>query len=373
MAKNSKYIMTKHNLKARILFWFLSISIFFGIGIYFLRHNLFKDLINPLIPFQVSPIPKAPEYSLLKNWYFLENPNSDVAIFIIHPTTYYNGKKGWNIAIDDNKSRKILNDIVIPNHIMPFSHAGDIFMPYYRQATLYSTLAFNDDTKESLNLAYKDIEIAFDAFLKQIKDKPFIIVGINQGGLHASRLIQSKIANNILEKRLISAYLIDQTIGKDEFNKTNFGNLKICSNKNETNCIITYKIIDEKNNRNQFLFKKRTPLWTKEKQYHPLSKKENICVNPLNGGEKTGSSSKENFGAVSASGLENNIRPPFLPHETGANCIDGILKVSASRSQNLKPNPFILGTFFKVNNYNLFYDAIMKDAKTRAINYKIKQ
>lgn len=370
MPIKTKQEIEKHKLQKQIILWFLGIFIFLGIGIYFLRHNLFKDLINPLVPFQVSQPPPAPEYSLSKNWYYLDNSKSEIAIFFIHPTTYYNGKKGWNGAIDDEKSRKIIDEIVKPNHIMPFAKSGDIFMPYYRQATLFATLAYNDDTKASLDFAYRDIELAFEAFQNQIANKPFIIVGLNQGGLHASRLLQSKIANTKLENKLIAAYLIDQTIAENEFTKENFGNLKICTDKNQINCIISFRTIDEENKRYQFLFKKRANLWTKSQNYHPLNKQNNICVNPLNGGEKTGSSSKENFGAVAANGLENNINPPFLPNETGANCIDGILKVSASRSQNLKPNPLELGTFYKVSKYNLFYDALMKDAKNRSNNYK---
>lgn len=366
MAFLMKMGIGKHKLRTRIAIWFSFTFIILGILLFLFRNNVFKDLINPLVPFQVTITPPSIDYKSPKSWYYLENNNSKTAIFFIHPTTYYNGKKGWNANVEYIKSRKILDEIVIPNHLMPFSKAGSIYMPYYRQATLFATLAFNDDTKDALNLAYMDIDSAFTAFINHIgKDTNFMIVGINQGGLHASRLIQTKIANSSLEKRMLAAYLINQAISEESFTTQNFGNIKICSAPKQINCIMTYRIVDKENQRYQYLFKKRAPIWNAAFGYHPLLKKPSFCVNPLKGGAQAGASSKENYGSVAANGLEDAANPPFLPFETGANCDDGMLKVSASRSQNLKPNMFELGTFYKVEKYNLFYDALQKDAQNR--------
>ena len=366
---SSKAIHTSNSRKKKVwLYVFLGIFSFVAIGTYLFRTNIFKELIGPNIPFQVDEPPPAPDYSDSSAW--AKRPQGELsakpAVFYVHPTTDYKGSYGWNDDINDAKSREILEKVAIPNHAMPFNVDGNLWIPRYRQATLFSTLAYNDDTRGALELAYHDIETAFENFQNAIgKDTPFVLVGMNQGALHITRLLQTKIANTELSKRLIAVYLIDQTIAKDELNEKNYGDIKICTDKNQTHCIISYQAIDDNNVRNQKLFKNRSPLYTKGENYHTLANRENICVNPINGGSSDIADSSQNKGSAAATNLENNIEPAFLPFETGAICKNGILLVEHNRSQSLKPPWFELGTFYKIPNYNLFYQALQQDYQNR--------
>lgn len=352
----------------------LFIAVFFFVAAYGFRHNIFKALINPKVPFQVDEQGKAPDFSDASAW--AKRPQNiaenRLPVFFIHPTTYYDGSDGWNASIDNADARKNLTKKVIPNFVMPFAKHSDIFMPYYRQATLLATLAFNEDTKDALEFAYGDVETAFGYFIDSIgPNRPFAIVGINQGALHASRLLQSKIANSDLEKRLVSAYLIDVAIPIDEFTPQNFGKLSLCNNKQAFNCIMVFHILDESDKRSQYLFRKRAPVFSKSLEYAPLNKRTPICTNPLNGGSAPNAEKELNLGSVSANELEDETMPPFLPHETGAQCKNGMLLVDDDRSRALKPKTLELGTAFKTTNYNLFYDAMENELTPRLKSYNV--
>ncbi len=375
MASSKAKNIDKQKNKKIWIYVFCGIFSFIAISTYLFRTNIFKELIGPNIPFQVDEPPPAPDYSDSSAW--AKRPqgalNNKPAVFYVHPTTDYTGSYGWNDDINDAKSREILEKVAIPNHAMPFNIDGNLWIPRYRQATLFSTLAYNDDTRGALELAYHDVETAFDNFQNAIgKDTPFVIAGMNQGALHITRLLQAKIANTPLNRRLIAVYLIDQTIAKDELNNQNYGDLKICNDKNQTHCIVSYHAIDDNNQRNQKLFKNRSPLYTLSENYHTLANKENICVNPINGGTSDAADSAQNKGSAAANNLENGMEPAFLPFETGAICKDGILLVEHNRSQSLKPPWFELGTFYKIPNYNLFYQALQQDCQNR-INIFMQQ
>ena len=62
----------------------------------------------------------------------------------------------------------------------------------------------NDNGQKALDVAYTDIENAFDYFIKKYnKNNPFIIAGHSQGALHANRLINRRIDNREIQKRFI--------------------------------------------------------------------------------------------------------------------------------------------------------------------------
>lgn len=350
----------------------IALFLVFLISAYGFRHNIFKALINPRVPFQVDDQGKAPDYLDASAWAKRPQDIDDkrLAVFFIHPTTYYDGSEGWNATIDNAAARNTLTKVVIPNHVMPFAKSSDVFMPYYRQAALLATLAFNEDTNAALDFAYSDIENAFGHFLDAIgPSRPFAIVGINQGALHASRLLQQKIANTPLEGRLIAAYLVDGAIPQEDFTSQNFGSLKICASKQAINCIMAFQILDENDKRDQYLFRKRAPVYSKSADYAPLNKRTAICTNPLNGGGAPSAPKTENKGAVSANNLEDDTSPPYLPHETGARCVNGMLLVDKDRPNSLKPRTFELGTLYKNAPYNLFYEAMESEFSARLSFY----
>ena len=106
-----------------------------------------------------------------------------------------------------------------PNYAGPFERVGRLFAPRYRQASLYTYLTLRDDARDARRFAYGDVLQAFRAYVSRYgQDRPFVIVGVEQGGSLAARLLREEIAGKPeLKRRLVAAYLIETVVPADEY------------------------------------------------------------------------------------------------------------------------------------------------------------
>jgi hypothetical protein len=163
----------------------------------------------------------------------------EVGIFFLHPTTY-TGDKGqtqWNAPIDQKKLNDKTDKSAILFQASAWNHAGPVFAPYYRQAHIH--VYFSEDRKSSLqalNIAYGDVKLAFQQFLKEIGEKPFIIASHSQGSTHAIRLIKDLIDGKPLQNKLVAAYLIGMPVSKSEF-----AHILPCQDPDDIHCFISWR------------------------------------------------------------------------------------------------------------------------------------
>ncbi|GIU67877.1 DUF3089 domain-containing protein [Candidatus Phycosocius spiralis] len=347
---------------------------------YFMRDNLFRELIEPAVPFQVDEPPPPPDYSDAAAWASrpqetrtmprqtaLRPANFGKAdVFLIHPTTAWSGNTGWNMDISDTSSRTRLETIGLPNHGEPFASAGPLWVPRYRQAVLFALLSQRDDSHEALDLAYQDVARAFDTF-RQARNpaRPFVLVGIGQGGLHLLRLLLEK---GDLGPKLAATYFIDQAVPTSLYQgsaaQTSFP--KPCQNAQQTRCMLAFIELDGGDDWGEKIIKQRSTIWTPETGYRALNGQAIACVNPLTGSiNRPNAPAISNRGSAAASGLERGTEPALLPAETGAICRRNLLWVEVNRPAALTKPRFELGTFYKITGYNLFYAALAGDVKTR--------
>jgi hypothetical protein len=368
VTKNTKPLMPKWQ---KWLLISLAVTVIIsGLMIFLFRNNIFKAIIKPPIPFQVAQEPSLPDYNDASAWVLRPQiiDSSKPAVFFVHPVTYYDGKMGWNADINQPDARQIIDEIVLPNHAAPFMENTQVWLPHYRQATLYSSLSFNEDAKEALNLAYSDVETAFLTFMKhKAPEQKIIIVGMNQGALHILRLLQKQPAE--LRNNIIAIYMIDQALPvsllKQESGKSLLGSITPCKSLQETQCFMNFFSVSANNNRKIYLARKYSPVYDKISGYYKRGKIDTFCTNPLNGGSNDIADEKLNSGAVAASKLEEGAEPALLPAATGAICKDGLLLVDSLRPSVLSPPVFELGSFYKVSSYNLFYDNLKTDVQER--------
>lgn len=355
----------------RILTWsVVGLNLFLALLAYAMRDNLFRAMIEPAVPFQVDERPPEPDYNDAAAWAIRPQGSTTSAgradIFFVHPTTAWSGAAGWNSDIDEPVSRTRLEDVALPNHAGPFSAAGAIWAPRYRQSVLYASLARREDSREALNFAYEDVARAFGAFQKaRDPAKPLILVGVGQGGLHVLRLLQSMPE---LSSAVTVSYLIDQPVPTKLYDGpaalANFP--RPCKNKTETRCFMSYSALDGGDERGRELISNRAIIWTQKQGYHSLGGAPFACVNPLTGGtDQADAMASANRGSAAASGLERGTQPALLPGETGARCRDGMLLVEVNRPATLSRSRFELGSFYKLTGYNLFYAALAADARGR--------
>ena len=252
----------------------------------------FLEYIKPEEDFDISKSPQKPDYSNKNNWAALPDidgqqfyvpdisfdvikKNNPVDVFYIHPTGFF--EKKWNSNMDKNRSAFERTEIMLGNQVSAFNGSCNIFAPEYRQATYYSFFDVNENGKEALDIAYSDIERAFDYFIDNFNDnRPFIIASHSQGALISHKLINNKIDNTQLQKRFICAYSIGYMIPEIYYNEV-FPNIKKSESYNDTNCIISWSTVVEgfKRNREKTLFWKPSG-WSVE----PMKQKI-ISTNPF--------------------------------------------------------------------------------------------
>ena len=93
-----------------------------------------------------------------------------------------------------------------------------------------------DDKKKSLDIAYSDIKVAFEYYLKNYNhNRPIVIASHSQGTVHATRLIKEYFDDKPLQKQLVAAYIIGITTQPSVFNT-----IKPCKSGDEIGCFVSW-------------------------------------------------------------------------------------------------------------------------------------
>lgn len=221
---------------------------------------------RPLIEWRMLPsnafssdnVPDKPDYSDTYFWISLPDksdsadlipPNAftdedihlpQVDVFFIHSTGYV-GPGGWNSNMQADNSEIQSTEYMLTSMASIFNGCCHLYAPHYREAHLVSFAS--EDTQSSfdaLDLAYDDVETAFDYFLEYYSQgRPFMIVSHSQGSLHALRLLENRIDGEPLAQRMVAAYTLGYWLPLDKFERS-FTSLKVCSSAEQTGCIVSF-------------------------------------------------------------------------------------------------------------------------------------
>jgi hypothetical protein len=350
----------------------IGVALLLAAGVAATWDDLQRNALDPKLPFQTYNPPKPPDYAQRGAWYLMPTdpaalgPGSPpVDIFFLSPTTYDGGEQ-WNAPIDDRRGGKFFRRAMAPNYAGPFVRVGRIFAPRYRQASLYTQLTLRDDALEARKFAYGDAVAAFRHYLaRDNHGRPFILVGVEQGGLLAQRLLAEEVAARPeVRGRLAAAYLIETVTPADS------PPIPACARRAEAGCVAAWASAFEGDpDRSQALLD-RSLVWGAQGELETLKGRPALCFNPILGEtSQTAAPARLNLGAANATGLEWDARPAFLARQVSAQCKGGILEVSPPRSGAFKPT----GSWAdrrKVPAYNLFYADIEADALARVAAQK---
>ena len=353
------------------------------------------ELIKPLTEFDISLSPKKPDYSDSTNWaalpdiegqqFYVPNDtfevnkiNNDVNVFYIHPTGFY--EKNWNSDMDKNKSAYERTEIMLGNQASVFNDSCNIYAPEYRQATYYAFFDRDSNGRKALDLAYSDVESAFEYFIQYLnKDKPFIIAAHSQGALHAYRLINKKIDNTELQNSFICAYAIGYIIPEIFYNNV-FPNIKQSLSYNDTNCLISWSTVVEgfKRNREKTLFWKpdgwsveymnqkivsTNPFsWTSDSQWHSDLKNQSI-INKAQDYDFTDRLRPEHTGAKKSIGLTR-----IQGFTAALNNKTGMLETKGPLIDNIKKMKYFNGDLHPFD-VMLFWGTLRNNIKDRIKAY----
>ena len=336
-------------------------------GAYVWRDDILRTQLDPKEPFQTYDPPPAPDYAQRSAWALMPlapetptigEPGADV--FFVSPTTF-DGGRHWNAPIDDPQADLLFRRVMAPNYAGPFVRVGRIFAPRYRQASLYTLMTLREDAKEARRFAYADVAAAFRFYLARYNQgRPLVIVGVEQGGTLAARLIAEEVASNpSLRARVAAAYLVQTVVPADG------PPLPPCMAPKETGCLAAWAAVYEGEPERAQALLDRSLVWGEGGQLVNLGGRTPICFNPLFGAVVDAEApARLNKGATNATGLEWGMRPAFLTRQVGAQCEKGLLRVTRPKSPSLKPS----GSWTdrrRSPGYNLFYADLEADAAER--------
>lgn len=336
------------------------------------RYDILSNALDPKVPFLTYRPPPAPDYGQRESWALLPRHPEVVApadgpvdVFFVHPTTF-DGGRDWNGGIDQPKAARFLSRVVLPNYAGPFDRVGRIFAPRYRQASLYTYLTLRDDAREARRFAYGDVLQAFRAYrIRYGQDRPFIVVGVEQGGSLVARLLREEIgAKPELKSRFVAAYLIETPVPADEYAPS--APLPACSRKAQAGCVAAWISAPEGDFQRVQELIGRSLIWDPSDQLVNLEGRTPLCFNPLLGGTSPERApARLNLGAANATGLDWGARPPFLQRQVSARCENGVLRTSKPKSNSLRDS----GSWAdrrKVDAFSLFYADLEADAQERS-------
>jgi hypothetical protein len=313
----------------------------------------------------------VPDYSRANSWYAKPGLPGDpshwapegvttdrmaerAATYFVHPTTYLERDR-WNAPLDAGSEATKRADIFVESQASAFDAVSDVWAPKYRQAAFGAFLLKSDDAHKALDLAYRDVLAAFDAFLgQQPAGKPIILAGHSQGSMHLLRLLQDRKA--VLNGRLVAAYVAGWPVGvKSDLPATG---LRPCTTPEQTGCVISWQSFKDPANPQLV-----TKAWvgTAGLTGADRTRDDILCTNPLTGTANASALPTANQGTLVPDGTLTNAA--LQPGRVGARCDNGFLMIEGD-----VPN---LGTYvlpgnnYHVYDYALFWGSIRADAGRR--------
>jgi hypothetical protein len=352
---------------------FILTLIFVGgaFALYQLGDQVLVRMATPSGHYREPPKGSGPDYSQTAAWWakpdLIDNPSrwtpegvvamksaNPAATFYVHPTTYLERDR-WNAAIDAGGEPARRARLFVETQGGTFNNLSEVWAPKYRQAAYGAFLLKSEDAHKALDLAYRDVRNAFDAFLAvQPPARPIILAGHSQGSLHLLRLLADR--KDRLRGRLLVAYVVGWPVGvNSDLPATG---LPPCTNAEQLGCVMSWQSFKDPANTRLV-----TKAWvgTTGLNGTPRTREEMLCTNPLSGTKEGVVPARLNKGTLVPSGDLTTAK--LEGSRVGAACSKGFLMVDGD-IPNL--GPYVLpGNNYHVYDYALFWGSIRADAERR--------
>jgi hypothetical protein len=287
-------------------------------------------------------------------------------VFFIHPTGYINGDE-WNSPMDPNSRTEESTQWMMANQASIFNSCCDVWAPRYRQASVYVYLTDNAETaRRALDLAYQDVERAFNEFLQRRDPSlPFIIASHSQGTHHATPLLKKRIAGTELRDQMVAAYIIGGRTRVRDIDAMD--DVDTCQSADDLHCVIHWRTYGEGALLENWVAGEDSPL---------------VCTNPLswtNDGQlvddqhlsgatlETAAFPAGFWGKDKATGVIFGSQPAPIPRVTWAECRNGALTVADLSSGPMATMLTSSGKNYHLLYYPLFHMNIRENAVKRTI------
>jgi len=186
----------------------------------------------------------ALDYSKEESWVDIQKTGAKpVDVFFIYPTV------AMRTANEDGfASISEMEDIAGVLRIWQaavYEDSCNVYMPYYRQASMALADACNKDNAAYLELlynskAYSDIEAALDYYFEKYnKGKPFVLASHSQGSAMTINVLTHYMQEHKdLLSRMVAAYVIGFAPSEDIFNEST--GLKFAAGEDDYNVVVSF-------------------------------------------------------------------------------------------------------------------------------------
>jgi len=294
----------------------------------------------------------------------IDQNNSPVDVFFVHPTGYLKGDY-WTDPLEEKSATLENTQWMMANQASAYNGCCSVYAPHYRQASIYSYFGSDELRAEVHNFVYQDVKKSFEYFIDNFSNgRPFIIASHSQGTHHSIRLLAEEIDSSDLYPRMVGAYIIGGMISKDWM--SSMENIGVCESAEQLGCLVHWDTM------NVAQINKDMPLYSN-----------NICVNPISWkNEGSLSELQDAKGAVPVSGefvLEfsgddgptDQIFTPLeapLKKYVQAQCKEGALFASDQTGTRFQTFSGSGGNYHGLD-YALFYMDIRENAKLKVLTH----
>ncbi len=238
-----------------------------------------------------------------------------------------------------------------------FNRSADIWAPRYRQATFGAFVTDQPEARQALDLAYRDVAEAFDAFVAATPPgRPIVLAGHSQGSFHLKRLLAEKVKGTPLARRIVAAYAIGWLV-ETTADLPAMG-LPACNTPDQTGCVISY--LSYANEADTAMMRGAYARFAGAGGVTGSAARY-LCSNPLTGGIGGAAAASTNQGAT-VPDLKFE-KAQFTPGLVGAACAaDGTLRIG----EGPEMGPFVLpGGNYHVYDYALYWANLRADFARR--------
>ena len=228
------------------------------------------------------------------------------------------------------------------------------FAPYYRQIGLNVYELPAADREEYLELAYEDVQDAFEYYCEEWNDgRPIVLAGFSQGADMCLRLMKDCFDDEALQDQLVACYAIGWSITEEELEEN--PHMKAAQGEADTGVIISFNSEAESITDSLMI-----PSGTKA-----------VSINPLNWKtDGTKADKNQNLGACFTDYDGNIVNE--IPELTGAyiDSTRGALKVTDVTPEEYPASLYIFEDgIYHLYDYQFFYRNLQEYVKTRVESF----
>lgn len=290
--------------------------------------------------------------------------DGEAAVFFVHPTSLL-ARDRWNAPIEDRDSRTRA-ELFVMGMASVFNAQGGIWAPRYRQAAFGSFLVDRPDSRAARQTAYRDVLMAFDAFVAQAPaSAPIVLAAHSQGSLHLLHLLADRVAGTPLARRIVAAYVVGWPVSvQHDLPRTG---MALCTASAQSGCVMTWMSFAEPADPGQLLdaFHRYPALDGTVKRAGPIA-----CTNPLTGGGAPVAPASANLGTYVPEDDWQSHK--MIARAIPARCdpATGLLLIGEAPDLGQYVLP---GNNYHVYDYPLFWANVREDVARRVAAWQARQ